>query len=262
MLGHNNIRPTPTPCLASLSRPSMAWACAPAWLRQSTISSSATFRPNHYIGCPEQQKASPNTAYKHLIYELRERGLNELISRRLASKRVALEPDERPRKRRRNRAFAYHRAHSYYHEIIVDLGYYLPLRYLVRSDPALRLVDLAQLLQHANVPTATRQSQDPLLITLRDAEKRFDGTPHVLARKALDDVEYTLCVPGIQVDRGTETLGKVEDHILHALEFVEDRHYDRHWGFQNCVIPFLFTKQTNEASPQTDEVYRHNMSWG
>jgi len=35
MLGHNNIRPTPTPCLASLSRPSMAWACAPAWLRQS-----------------------------------------------------------------------------------------------------------------------------------------------------------------------------------------------------------------------------------
>lgn len=103
-----------------------------------------------------------------------------------------LEPDDRPRTRRRNRAFAYHRAHSYYHEIIVDLGYHLPLRYMVASDPALRLVDLAHLLQHANVPAATRQSQDPLLIALRDAEMRFDGTPHVIARKAPDDVECTL----------------------------------------------------------------------
>jgi hypothetical protein len=42
----------------------------------------------------------------------------------------------------------------------------------------------------------------------------------------LDDVENTLFVPGIQVDRGTENLGKVEDYILHALEFAEDRHYD------------------------------------
>lgn len=198
--------------------------------------------PNRYIGCPEQQKASPNTSYKHLVYELRERGLNELIKRGLATKRVTLDPETRPSKRRRNRAFAYHRANSYYHEIIVDLGYYLPLRYLVAANPALRLIDLNQLLQHPKVPSATRESRDPLLIKLRDAEMRFDGTPHIIARRAQDGEEYSLFLPGIQVDRGTETFAKVETHIQHALEFVESRHYERHWGFTSCIIPFLFTK--------------------
>jgi hypothetical protein len=192
--------------------------------------------PNGFIGCPEQQLASPNTSYKHLVYELRERGLNELIRRGLATKRVRLEPDTRPKKRRRNRAFAYHRANSYYHEIIIDLGYYLPLRYLVTADPALRLIDLSQVLERPKVPAATRQSRDPLLITLRDAEMRFDGTPHIIARRAHDGEEYSLFLPGIQVDRGTETFAKVETHILHALEFVESRHYERHWGFTNCII--------------------------
>jgi|GEM_PF-4387613 len=199
--------------------------------------------PNHYIGCPEQQKASPNTNYKHLIYELRERGLNELIRRGLATKRHPLNPEAKQKRRRRNRAFAQHRANSYYHEIIVDLGYYLPLRHLVASDPALRLIDFVDLAQHNKVPIATRASRDPLLITLRSVEIRFDGTPHIVARKGGDGEEYSLFLPGIQVDRGTETFAKVEQHILHALEFVDGRHYERHWGFTSCVIPFLFTKQ-------------------
>jgi hypothetical protein len=198
--------------------------------------------PNNFIGCPDQQLASPNTNYKHLVYELRERGLNELVRRGLTTKRVKLEPETRPKKRRRSRAFAYHRAHSYYHEIIVDLGYYLPLRYLIAADSALRLIDFTQLLQHSKVPAATRKSPDPLLVTLRDADLRFDGTPHIIARRARDGDEYSLFLPGIQVDRGTETFAKVETHILHALEFVDGHHYERHWGSGNCVIPFLFTK--------------------
>lgn len=198
--------------------------------------------PNNYVGCPDQQLASPNTNYKHLVYELRERGLNELIQRGLATKRVTLDPETRPRKRRRNRAFAYHRANSYYHEIIVDLGYYLPLRYCIAADPALRLIDFGQLLQRPEVPATTRESRDPLLITLRDAEMRFDGTPHIVVRKSSDGKEYSVFLPGIQVDRGTETFAKVETHILHALEFVDGLHYERHWGASNCVIPFLFTK--------------------
>jgi hypothetical protein len=202
--------------------------------------------PNYYIGCPEQQKASPNTSYKHLVYELRERGLKELIQRGLATKRHSLDPEASRKRRRRNRAFAMHRANSYYHEIIVDLGYYLPLRYLVASDPGLRLIDLTQLLRHAKVPTVTREARDPLLIALRGVEMRFDGTPHLIARTARDGEEYSLFLPGIQVDRGTETFAKVEQHILHALEFVEGRHYERHWGFSNCIIPFLFTKEARK----------------
>ena len=57
-----------------------------------------------------------------------------------------------------------------------------------------------------------------------------------------------LGIPGIQVDRGTERDGfkQVETHLSHAIEFVEDRHYERHWGFKNCLIPFLFTKEARK----------------
>ena len=129
--------------------------------------------------------------------------------------------------------------------MIVDLGYHLPLRYLTDNDPALRLIDFAQLLEHPNVPLATRQSKDPLLIPLKHDAVRFDGTPHVIVRERPDGVSLALGIPGIQVDR-TDSFEQIEKHILHAIEFIEDRHYERHWGFDNCVIPFLFTKEVQE----------------
>ena len=202
--------------------------------------------PNHYIGCPEQQLASPNVDRKTLVYELRERGLNELIDRGIVCKRASPDPEAKPPKSKRNHAFALHRSNSYYHEIIVDLGYHAPVRYETDKDPALRLVDFAQLLAHPNVPMATRQSKDPLLIQLKCGQLRFDGTPHVIVRTRPDGVALALGIPGIQVDRGTETFEQVEKHIMHAIEFVESRHYERHWGFENCLIPFLFTKEVRK----------------
>ena len=53
--------------------------------------------PNHYIGCPEDQLASPNVDRKTLVYELRERGLNELINRGIIPKRTS--PDPKPSRR-------------------------------------------------------------------------------------------------------------------------------------------------------------------
>jgi hypothetical protein len=202
--------------------------------------------PNHYIGCPEHQIASPNVDRKTLVYELRERGLNELINRRIITKRISPDPEAKPAKSKRNHAFALHRSNSYYHEIIVDLGYHAPLRYLTDKDPALRLVDFAELLKHPNVPAATRQSSDPLLIPLKYEQLRFDGTPHVIIRKRSDGVPLPLGIPGIQVDRGTETFEQVEKHLMHAVEFIENRHYERPWGFDNCLIPFLFTKEVRK----------------
>src|SRR5262249_55873774 len=122
--------------------------------------------PNNYIGCPEQQLASPNVDRKTLVYELRERGLNELVNRRIIAKRSSPDPNLRPSKSQRNHAFAQHRSNSYYHELIVDLGYYFPLRHMVDNYEALRLVDFVQLLEHPNVPLVTRESSDPLLIQL------------------------------------------------------------------------------------------------
>lgn len=208
-----------------------------AYLRQA---------PNHYLACPTQQNASPNVDRKTLVYEIAERGLNELIRRGHVEKRRSPDPDAKPTKSRRNRAFALHRSNSYYHEIIVDLGYYAPLLHLVRSDPSLRLVEFGQLVRHRNVPQRTRAAKDPLLISLKTEELRFDGTPHVIVRTRADGVALPLGIPGIQVDRGTETFKQVETHLLHAIEFVEDHHYEKHWGFENCLIPFLFTQEVRK----------------
>jgi hypothetical protein len=201
--------------------------------------------PNHYIGCPEEQLASPNVDRKTLVYELRERGLTELINRGIVQKRSSPDPLAKAPKADRNHAFAFHRANSYKHEVIVDLGYYLPLRYLTDKDPALRLIDFARLLAHPNVPLATRQSTDPLLVPLKHDAVRFDGTPHVIVRKRDDGVSLSIGIPGIQIDR-TDSYAQIEKHVLHALEYIEGRHYERHWGFDNCLIPFLFTKEVKK----------------
>ena len=38
----------------------------------------------------------------------------------------------------------------------------------------------------------------------------------------------------------------METYLLHASEFVEKRHFERHWGFDNCLIPFLFTQEVRK----------------
>src|SRR5262249_15484343 len=93
--------------------------------------------PNRYLSCPEQQNASPNVDRKTLVYELAPRGLAELINRGLTANRGSYNYIEAPPPSKRAFAFAAHRSDSYYHEIIVDLGYFAPLRLLVRNDPNL-----------------------------------------------------------------------------------------------------------------------------
>jgi hypothetical protein len=50
----------------------------------------------------------------------------------------------------------------------------------------------------------------------------------------------------VQVDRATETFRQVESHLLSAIEFIERRQFETHWGFDNCVIPFLFTNEARK----------------
>ena len=59
--------------------------------------------PNHYLACPDQQNASPNVPYKALVFELAERGLNELINRGIVPKRNSLNSDSKPARSKRNR---------------------------------------------------------------------------------------------------------------------------------------------------------------
>jgi hypothetical protein len=156
-------------------------------------------------------------------------------------------PEAGASRRTRGSNHAKHRAHSYYHEIIVDLGYYAPLHHLARRDAALRLIDFAALRMHVNVPAATRAAQDPLLVTLGPRQMRLDGTPHVLVRTMTDGRRLAVGIPGIQVDRGTETLGTLAVHLHNAIEFIADGHHARLWGFDTALIPFLFTKASRMA---------------
>ena len=64
--------------------------------------------PNHYLDCPEQQNASPNVDRKTLVYQLGERGLNELIRRGLVAKRRSPYDEITPLKPTRNFPFALH----------------------------------------------------------------------------------------------------------------------------------------------------------
>jgi hypothetical protein len=201
--------------------------------------------PNNYLVCPEQQNASPNVDRKTLVYQLGERGLNELLHRGDARGHIG-QNDRDPLKPSRNFSWAVHRSHSYYHEIVVDLGYFAPLHRLVRDTSSLRLIDFERLMTHPHVPAQTRQASDPLLIQLKDAQLRFDGTPHLLIFKRTDGTSRTIGIPGIQVDRGTESLPHLGKHLMHAMEFIENRHFELHWGFDNCVVPFLFTSEARK----------------
>lgn len=227
------------PWLHSLCRPEVEYSVFRkylGYLRQA---------PNRYIRCPDQQNASPNVPYKTLVYELAERGITLLRSRGLMPEPISLD-DETGKKPTRSRGFAQHRAHSYYHEVIVDLGYFAPLHHLVQNNDALRLIDYTALLDHPNVPSVTRASRDPLLITLKYGQTRLDGTPHVLVLSRPNASPLSIGIPGIQVDRGTETFERVEAHLRNAAEYIADRHHERLWGFDNCMIPFLFTSDARK----------------
>src|SRR3982750_838921 len=117
--------------------------------------------PNNYLACPEQQLASPNVDRKTLVYELAERGLNELLRRGIIQEHRPAD-DRGLFRSKRNFSFALHRSNSYYHEVIVDLGYFAPLHHLVRNSPHLRLMGFERLMQHPNVPEQTREANDPL----------------------------------------------------------------------------------------------------
>jgi hypothetical protein len=106
---------------------------APVWLahlvRTMLHYSLATIR-NLYVGAspPDPAIIELQAGMWSRGYELRERGLNELINRGIVPKRSSPDPEAKPPKSKRNHAFALHRSNSYYHEVIVDLGYHAPLR--------------------------------------------------------------------------------------------------------------------------------------
>ena len=124
-----------------------------------------------YLDRPKQQKYSPNSNYKHLVYTRTEKAARAVDAS--ASSKQALA----------------HRSNSYPHELMVDLGFYAPLWYAAAHDPTLRLytahnlisgitfeIRTAQGIQRIAIPNPTRDNPDPFLIQLKNGETmRFGG---------------------------------------------------------------------------------------
>jgi Transposase, Mutator family len=209
-----------------------------ARLRNAAVEQEATARG---LGNEEPAAATvPSTGYRHGRRERQVMGSFGTFE--VAVPRARLDTADGGTTEWVNKTLPAYRRRTREVDALIAGAYHAPLRYLCDHDPALRLIGLAQLIAHHNVPPATRQSNDPLLIQLKTGQLRFDGTPHVIVRTRPDGI-YPLGIPGIQVDRGTESFDQIEKYLRHAIEFVDGRHYERHWGFDNCVIPFLFTKE-------------------
>ncbi len=209
---------------------------------------------NQYIRLPKGQRASPNTGYKNFVYELASAGRNALQQAGVPMLEAA------------------HRSNSYYHEIITDLGFYLPLRLAVDADSSLRLITASMLLEHDLTPAPTRRNYtDPFGFRLDpynpDSKiRRFDGPPFVLVRLKPDATWDNLCVPGIEVDRNanegiTSNVERttIASHIAEIVQFRERGLHDRYLGFGNKIfVPVLIS---GETLAQAETHMRNVMHW-
>lgn len=192
---------------------------------------------NSYIEWPQEQRRVENYLYKDAVLSLGERGMSALVERGLANERSN-------RKSGRIYPYAPHRSRHFPHELGVDLIFTWPLRYaLDHCGTGARAIRLPALLEHPSVPESTRNANNPFTVQLRrSGYVTFDPMPVVICARRSDHGEDNYCIPGIQYDRGTKSNAELEKQVDQALEYVDDKYYERQWGFDTCVIPFFFTQ--------------------
>jgi hypothetical protein len=140
---------------------------------------------------------------------------------------------------------AKHRSREFAHEFNIDMGFYLPMMVAVKENPALTLIDTREFFNHPNTPRATRESEHPFQVVIGDERVILDGRPVVLKYN-----EASICVPGIQHERNTKGVrvkdqdrSSVGKHVRHAIAAHEQRIYEKHYGFDNFILPFIFTNE-------------------
>jgi hypothetical protein len=192
-------------------------------------------KPNLHLSRPHQQRQCANANYRHLIYELDERGYRALSDRRLSF----------PVK-------TYIR--NFNHELMVaqimasiELG--------TLQHPNVRLITWAEILASENTPRATRESAAPgsirVTYSLRDktqtTEVIADGQPFGLER-VIDGRRTYLFFPGIEADCGTEPIDASDAERSSILKkftaytaIAEQGIHRSHFGFPNFFVPFVTT---------------------
>jgi hypothetical protein len=192
-------------------------------------------KPNLYLARPHQQRQNADANYRHLVYELDERGRRTLRERGLSFL---------PK--------SYH--HNFMHEVMVaqiaasiELG--------TRAMPNVRLITWPEILAHETTPLATRNSSAPATIRVTyefRGEKRCDeitadGRPFGLER-IIDAKRSYLFFPGIEADCATEPIdasdtlrSSIAKKFAAYLAIAEQGVFRAHFGFPNFFVPVVTT---------------------
>jgi hypothetical protein len=190
-------------------------------------------KPNLYLARPRQQRETADANYRHLIYELDERGSRVLKERGLQflSK-------------------SYHR--NFAHELMVaqimasfELG--------TRERTNVRLISWPEILANPTTPEATRQSPTAASIPVtfsahgerHSMHVNADGRPFGLAR-IIDGARTYLFFPGLEADCGTEPIeaagferSSIAKKFAAYIAIAEQGIYRSHFGFPNFLVPLV-----------------------
>jgi hypothetical protein len=199
-------------------------------------------KPNLYLARPIQQRQCADANYRHLIYQLDERGSRLLRERGL---------DFLPK--------SYHR--NFAHELMVaqitasfDLG--------ARANASVRLITWPDILAHETTPIATRESATPATVrvayTLRGEtrcdEITADAQPFGLER-TVDGKRSYFFFPGVEADCGTEPIdasdadrSSIGKKFAAYMAIAEQGLHRSHFGFPNFFVPFITTSAPRLAS--------------
>lgn len=190
-------------------------------------------KPNLYLARPHQQRQCADANYRHLIYELDERGAQLLKERGLPFL---------PK--------SYHR--NFAHELMVsqiiasfELG--------ARERQKIRLITWPEILANPRTPESLRQSATPAAIPVSFSAHGEQHSIHVYAdaqpfgiERMLDGSRTYLFFPGIEADCATEPIeasgferSSIAKKFAAYIAIAEQRIYHSHFGFPNFFVPLI-----------------------
>jgi hypothetical protein len=194
-------------------------------------------KPNAYINRPSQQRANADANTRRLIYELDDKGTDELRSRGLLYSR---------------KKYLRHFAHELMACMIAasfEIG--------AKTSNCLRIIAWQELIDSPQMPVATKQLASPQVISYerdgRIESLASDWRPFVVERN-LGSKSFAF-VFGFEADCGTEPIDTVDaertsirNKFVAYLQALEQDVPRRHFGATTFLIPIITTTRTRMIS--------------
>lgn len=179
-------------------------------------------KPNEYVG----RITDKNYAARHMVYFLTDKGKQALIERGVLVDLVPLKPN--------------HYAH--------DLVVYMTLASIeLGQEHGYHYIPWVELQDHPEVPKETRHAKNPHIIKTSSSTVHADGYPFIIQLP-----HKTFHFPGLEVQMGTEgtevsdaSRPAFNNKFKHWKTFMDEKVYRTHYGFENCLVPFVFVKETD-----------------